>query len=47
MNGESKKQFALALASFAIGAVIASVVGNSKARDKLAEVSKKLFQKEV
>ncbi|MGA2973507.1 MAG: hypothetical protein ABSE39_12920 [Candidatus Bathyarchaeia archaeon] len=40
MNGESKKQFALALASLAVGAVIAGVLGNSKAREKLVEGSK-------
>lgn len=42
MNGESRKNFAVALASFAIGAVIAGVLGNSKARGKLVEGSKKL-----
>lgn len=46
MNGESKKQFAVALASFAVGAVLAGVLGNSKAREKLTEVSKKLLQRE-
>jgi hypothetical protein len=40
MNGESKKQFALALASFAVGAAIAAILGNSKAREKLVEGSK-------
>jgi len=47
MNGDSKKAFAVALASFAVGAIIATVAGNTKARDKLAEVSKKLMQSEV
>lgn len=42
MNGNTKREFSLALASFAIGAVIAGVLGNSKARDKLVEGSKKL-----
>lgn len=45
MNGESKKQFAVALASFAVGAVLAGVLGNATARSKLIEGSKKLFQK--
>ncbi|MGD0175648.1 MAG: hypothetical protein ABSC50_02355 [Candidatus Bathyarchaeia archaeon] len=42
MNGESRRSFAVALASFAIGAVVAGVLGNSKTREKLVEVSKKL-----
>jgi hypothetical protein len=42
MNGNSKREFGLALASFAIGAVIAGILGNSKARAKLLEKSKKL-----
>jgi hypothetical protein len=42
MNGNSKREFSLALASFAIGAVLAGVLGNSKAREKLVEGSKKL-----
>jgi hypothetical protein len=42
MNGQFKKQFAVALVSLAVGAVIASVLGNSKAREKLVEGSKKL-----
>lgn len=42
MNGQFKKQFAVALVSLAVGAVIASVLGNSKAREKLLEGSKKL-----
>ena len=45
MNGESKKSFAVALASFAVGAVIAGVLGNSKAREKLAEAGRKLAQR--
>jgi hypothetical protein len=40
MNGENKKQFALALASFAVGAVVAGLLGNSKMREQLAEGSK-------
>jgi uncharacterized membrane protein YebE (DUF533 family) len=42
MNGQFKKQFAVALVSLAVGAVVASVLGNSKAREKLLEGSKKL-----
>lgn len=42
MNGNTKREFSLALASFAIGAVLAGVLGNSKARGKLLEGSKKL-----
>jgi uncharacterized membrane protein YoaK (UPF0700 family) len=41
MNGDSKRSFAVAIASFAVGAVIASVLGNSKTREKLLEASKK------
>ena len=46
MNGDTKKQFALAFASFAVGAVVAAVLGSSKTREKLAEVSKKLIRSE-
>ena len=42
MNGNSRKEFGLALVSFAIGAVLAGVLGNSNARAKLLEGSKKL-----
>jgi hypothetical protein len=42
MNGNPKREFGLALASFAIGAVLAGVLGNPKAREKLLEGSKKL-----
>ncbi len=45
MNGESRKELAVAIASFAIGALVAGVLGNSKARERLAAVSKKLAQK--
>jgi hypothetical protein len=41
MNGETRKDFAVALVSFAIGAVIASVLGSSKARESLAEGSRR------
>ena len=42
MNGNSKREFGLAIASFAVGAVLAGVLGNSEARGKLLEGSKKL-----
>jgi hypothetical protein len=45
MNGESKRSFAVALASFAFGAVIARVLGNPRTREKIAEVSKKLAKR--
>jgi hypothetical protein len=45
MNGESKKHFALAIASFAVGAVLAGVLSNSQARAKLVEGSRKLIQR--
>jgi len=44
LNGNSRRQFGVALASFAIGAVIAAVVGNTKAREKLVEESKKFVE---
>ena len=45
MNGESKRSFALALASFAIGAVLAGVFGNPKTRAKIAEGSRNLAKR--
>lgn len=45
MNGESRKSFAVALAVFAMGATIAAVLGNSKARQKITEHSKKLLHR--
>jgi hypothetical protein len=42
MNMNSKKEFGVAVASFAIGAVLAGVLGNTKAREMLLEGSKKL-----
>jgi hypothetical protein len=52
MNGESRRSFAVALVSFAAGAAVAAVLGNSKTRAKLAEHgknaaerSKKLLQR--
>jgi hypothetical protein len=44
MNGESKRSFALALVSFAIGAVVAGVLGNPKTRARIAEGSKNLVK---
>lgn len=46
MNGKSK-QFALAIASFAVGAVLAGVLGNDQARNKLVEGGKKYLPKSV
>jgi len=43
MNG-SRKQFTVALVSFAIGAVLAGVLGNSQARVRLLDGSKKLVE---
>jgi len=45
MNGESRRSFALALASFAIGAVIAGILGNPKTRARIAEESRNLVKK--
>ena len=45
MNGESKRSFALALASFAIGAFLAGVLGNPKTRARIAEGSRNLAKK--
>jgi hypothetical protein len=44
MNANSKREFGLALVSFAIGAALAGILGNSKARAKLLEESKKLAE---
>jgi hypothetical protein len=40
MNGESKRSFAVAIASFAIGAVVAGILGNAETRAKLSQGSK-------
>jgi hypothetical protein len=45
MNGESKRSFALALASFAIGAVLVGVLGNPKTRAKISEGSRNLVKR--
>jgi hypothetical protein len=44
MNG-SMKQITVALVSFAVGAVLAGVVGNPKARETLVAGSKQLVEK--
>ncbi len=44
MNGEARKQFAVALVSIVVGAAVAVVLGNSGARNKLLEGSKKLVE---
>jgi len=45
MNGESRRSVAVALASFAVGAAIAGVLGNPKTRKRLALATKKLAQR--
>jgi len=45
MNGESKRSFAVALASFAIGAVLAGVLGDPKTRAKISESSKDMVKR--
>ena len=45
MDGESKRSFALALASFAIGVAVAGVLGHPKTRARLAEGSKSLVKR--
>jgi hypothetical protein len=47
MNGESKRSFALALVSFAIGAVVAGVLGNPKTRARIAEGSKNFAKRRL
>jgi hypothetical protein len=42
MNGQFKRQVAVAVVSLAVGAIAASVLSNGKAREKLLEGSKKL-----
>ena len=42
MNGESKRSFAVALAAFAIGAVVTAMVGNPKTCARIAEGSRNL-----
>jgi len=45
MNGESKRSFALALASFAMGAIVVGVLGNPEVRAKISESSKGLVKR--
>ena len=45
MNGDSRRSFAVALASFAVGAVVATVLGNSEAREKLVQHGKKAAER--
>jgi hypothetical protein len=45
MNGESKRSFVLAVASFAIGAAVAGVLAHPKARARIAEGSKNLVKR--
>ena len=45
MNGESKRSFALALASFAIGVVLAQVLGDPKTRARITEGSRDLVKR--
>jgi hypothetical protein len=45
MNGDTRKSFTVALVAFAAGATIAAVLGNSKARNKIAEHGKKLLKR--
>jgi len=45
MNGDSKRSFAVALASFAIGAVLAGVLGNPKNRAKISESGKNFVKR--
>lgn len=42
MNGQFKRQVAVALVSLAVGVIAASVLSNGKAREKLLEGTKKL-----
>ena len=44
MSGNSKS-FAVAIASFVIGAAFASVLGNPKTRERLTEASKTVTKK--
>jgi hypothetical protein len=45
MNGESKRSFAVAIASFAIGAALAGVLGNSATRQRITRAGKKLAKR--
>jgi len=45
MNGDSRRSFAIALASFAAGATVAAILGNPAARGKLAEHGKRAAER--
>ncbi len=45
MNGDSKKGFAVALVSFAVGAIVAGVLAEPKTREKLVAAGKKITQR--
>jgi len=45
MSGESRRSFAVAIASFVIGAAVATVLGNPKNRERLNEASKTVTKK--
>lgn len=45
MNGESKRSYVLALASFVIGALVAGLFGNKKTRALVAEGSKNFVRR--
>ena len=45
LNGESRRNFALAVASFAVGAAVVAVLGNAKTREKLAVHGKKAAER--
>ena len=44
MNGESKRSFALALASFVIGAVVVGVLSNPETRAKISASSRNIVK---
>jgi hypothetical protein len=45
MNGNSRRGFAVALVSFAVGAAVATILGNPKVREKIAERGKKAAER--
>jgi hypothetical protein len=45
MNGNSRRSFAVALASFAVGATVAAILGNSKVRERITEHGKKAAER--
>jgi hypothetical protein len=44
LNGESRKDIAVAFVSFGAGAVIAALLGNSATRAKLTDGTRKLLR---